>query len=274
MASTSGRGAVRDLVEIGMGRTARQAFELDDIEIVPSRRTRSSGMVSTAWQIDAYRFDIPLITHPSDAIVSPDSAVAVGQLGGLGVLNAEGLWSRHSDAEKVIDRLAAAAEDGDPRAAVRMLRELHAAPIQPDLLAESVKRIRESGVTVAVRVQSAPGRRADARPARGGRGDPRRAGHDRVRRARGRGRGTVEPQAVHLRTGRAGDRGRCGRLPHRDAPDAHRCRWRDRRPRAQRGHHSPRISCWASACRWRPRSWTPPPRAGTTWTRPVAGTCT
>ncbi|HVV22169.1 MAG TPA: GuaB3 family IMP dehydrogenase-related protein [Pseudonocardiaceae bacterium] len=153
---------MRDLVEIGMGRTARQAYELDDIEIVPSRRTRSSQMVSTAWQIDAYRFDIPLITHPTDAIVSPDTAVAVGELGGLGVLNAEGLWARHADVDKVMERLVAAADEDDPRAAVRVLQELHAAPIQPDLLAESVKRVRESGVTVAVRVS--PQRAAELTP--------------------------------------------------------------------------------------------------------------
>jgi IMP dehydrogenase len=153
---------VRDLVEIGMGRTARPAYELDDIEIVPSRRTRSSQVVSTAWQIDAYRFDIPLITHPTDAIVSPDSAVAVGELGGLGVLNAEGLWARHADVDTALDRLAATADDDDPFAAVHLLQELHAAPIQPDLLAESVKRVRESGVTVAARVS--PQRAAELTP--------------------------------------------------------------------------------------------------------------
>jgi IMP dehydrogenase len=144
---------VRDLVEIGMGRTARQAYELDDVEIVPSRRTRSSQVVSTAWQIDAYRFDIPLITHPTDATVSPDSAVAIGQLGGLGVLNAEGLWARHANAQEALERLAAAADDADdPAVLVRMLQELHAAPIQPDLLTESISKVRDSGVTVAVRV--------------------------------------------------------------------------------------------------------------------------
>ncbi len=154
---------MRDLVEIGMGRTARQGYELDDIEIVPSRRTRSSQVVSTAWQIDAYRFDIPLITHPTDAIVSPDSAIAVGQLGGLGVLNAEGLWARHTNVAEALDRLAAAAiETADPAVLVGMLQELQAAPIQPDLLTESIKRIRESGVTVAVRVS--PQRAAELTP--------------------------------------------------------------------------------------------------------------
>jgi len=144
---------VRDLVDIGMGRTARRAYGLDEVEIVPSRRTRSSKDVSTAWQIDAYRFDIPLITHPTDAVVSPTTAVAVGQQGGLGVLNAEGLWARHADADKVLDRILAA-EDDDVSLSelVGLLQELHAAPIQLDLLSEAVQHVRDSGVTVAVRV--------------------------------------------------------------------------------------------------------------------------
>ncbi|AUI63365.1 GuaB3 family IMP dehydrogenase-related protein [Amycolatopsis sp. BJA-103] len=144
---------MRDLVEIGMGRTARRAYDLDDVEIVPSRRTRSSSVVSTAWQIDAYRFELPLVTHPTDAIVSPGTAVAVGELGGLGVLNAEGLWARHPNVEDAIFRLVRAAEDtSDPTAIVRELQELHSAPIRLDLLTEAIKTVRESGVTVAARV--------------------------------------------------------------------------------------------------------------------------
>ncbi|MEW2499286.1 GuaB3 family IMP dehydrogenase-related protein [Amycolatopsis sp. CA-161197] len=144
---------MRDLVEIGMGRTARRAYDLDDVEIVPSRRTRSSSVVSTSWQIDAYRFDLPLVTHPTDAIVSPGTAVAIGELGGLGVLNAEGLWARHANVEDAIFRLVRAAEDTeDPTAVVRELQELHAAPVRLDLLSEAIKTVRESGVTVAARV--------------------------------------------------------------------------------------------------------------------------
>ncbi|MGQ0837576.1 GuaB3 family IMP dehydrogenase-related protein [Actinokineospora sp.] len=144
---------MRDLVDIGMGRTARRAFGLDEVEIVPSRRTRSSKDVSTTWQIDAYRFDIPLITHPTDAIVSPGTAVAVGELGGLGVLNAEGLWARHPNVDEALFRLVTAAEEGeDPATLVRILQELHAAPIRVDLLSEAIKQVRESGVTVAARV--------------------------------------------------------------------------------------------------------------------------
>jgi IMP dehydrogenase len=142
---------VRDQIEIGAGRTATRAYRLDDIEIVPSRRTRSSKDVSTAWQIDAYRFDIPLVTHPTDAIVSPDTACRVGRLGGLGVLNAEGLWARHEAPEKELGKVAAVAADGDNKA-VRMLQELHSAPVRTELLDASVRQIAEAGVTVAARV--------------------------------------------------------------------------------------------------------------------------
>ncbi len=81
---------MRDMVEIGMGRTARRTYELGDINIVPSRRTRSSQDVSTAWQLDAYRFEIPVLAHPTDALVSPEFAIELGRLGGLGILNGEG----------------------------------------------------------------------------------------------------------------------------------------------------------------------------------------
>ncbi|MEI6252865.1 MAG: GuaB3 family IMP dehydrogenase-related protein [Mycobacteriaceae bacterium] len=141
------------MVEIGMGRTARRTFELQDINIVPSRRTRSSQDVSTTWQLDAYRFEIPVVAHPTDALVSPGFAIELGRLGGLGVLNGEGLIGRHADVEdKVAQVLEAARSDEDPAAAIRLLQQLHAAPLDPDLLAQAVARVHEAGVTTAVRV--------------------------------------------------------------------------------------------------------------------------
>ena len=144
---------MRDIVEIGVGRTARRTYELDDINIVPSRRTRSSKDVSTGWQLDAYRFEIPVVSHPTDAIVSPGFAIEMGRLGGLGVLNGEGLIGRHVDVEdKIAQVIRAAEKDDDPSAPVRLLQQFHAAPLDLDLLGEAVSRIREAGVTTAVRV--------------------------------------------------------------------------------------------------------------------------
>ena len=144
---------MRDIVEIGVGRTARRTYQLDAINIVPARRTRSSKDVSTAWQLDAYRFEIPVVAHPTDALVSPEFAAELGRQGGLGVLNGEGLIGRHADVgEKIAQVLRAAENYDDPSAPVRLLQQLHAAPINFDLLGEAVARVREAGVTTAVRV--------------------------------------------------------------------------------------------------------------------------
>src|SRR3984893_15155453 len=141
------------MVEIGMGGTARRTYELDDITIVPSRRTRSSQDVSTTWQMDAYRFEIPVVSHPTDALVSPEFAIELGRLGGLGVLNGEGLIGRHADVEsKILQGIEAAEKEPEPSAAIRLLQQLHSAPLDPDLLGAAVARIREAGVTTAVRV--------------------------------------------------------------------------------------------------------------------------
>jgi IMP dehydrogenase len=141
------------MVEIGMGRVARRTYELSEVSIVPSRRTRSSQDVSTAWQMDAYRFEIPVLAHPTDALVSPEFAIELGRLGGLGVLNGEGLIGRHADVGAKIAQLVEAAEkEPEPSASIRLLQELHAAPLDPELLGAAVSRISQAGVTTAVRL--------------------------------------------------------------------------------------------------------------------------
>jgi IMP dehydrogenase len=141
---------VRDVVEIGMGKTAQRGYHLDDIAIVPSRRTRDVDDVSTAWQLDAYQFKIPCVAHPSDATMSPAAVALLGKLGGLGTLNVEGLWCRYEDPTKVLESLAMLEDDGVP--ATRRLQEVYAEPIKAELIADRVRSIRDSGVTVAVRV--------------------------------------------------------------------------------------------------------------------------
>ena len=140
----------RDTVDIGLNRFARRGYDLDEVSIVPSRRTRDMDDVSTAWQIDAFRFDIPLVTSPSDAVVSPATAIAVGQAGGLGVLNAEGLWTRYDDPAPVYRRLREAAGEGAPP--VALLQEVYSRPVEPDLVTARIKEMRDAGVTTAVRV--------------------------------------------------------------------------------------------------------------------------
>ena len=132
-------------IEIAPGKRARQAYSFDDIAIVPSRRTRNPEDVSTAWQIDAYKFDIPMMAAPMDSVVSPETAIAIGKLGGLGVLNLEGLWTRYDDPRIPLGEIASMPD----KHATRRMQEIYSAPIRPELLKERIKTIRDSGVTVA-----------------------------------------------------------------------------------------------------------------------------
>jgi IMP dehydrogenase len=141
---------IRETVEIGLNRFARRGYDLDEVSLVPSRRTRDVDDVSTAWQIDAFRFEIPLMTSPSDAVVSPETAIAIGRAGGLGVLNAEGLWARYDDPLPVYRRLREAGSAGAPP--VSLLQEVYSEPVKPDLITSRIKELRDAGTTTAVRV--------------------------------------------------------------------------------------------------------------------------
>ena len=132
-------------IEIGKAKRARRAYSFDDIAIVPSRRTRDPEEVSVAWQIDAYRFELPILAAPMDSVMSPETAIALGKYGGLGVLNLEGLWTRYEEPEPL---LAEVAELQGLRATQR-LQEIYAEQIKPALISARLKEIRDAGVTVA-----------------------------------------------------------------------------------------------------------------------------
>jgi IMP dehydrogenase len=132
-------------IEIGRGKRGRRAYSFDDIAVVPSRRTRDPEEVSVSWQIDAYHFDLPVIAAPMDSVVSPETAIAFGRLGGLPVLDLEGLWTRYDDPAPLLAEIAAL----DPANATRRMQEIYAAPIRPELITERLGQIRDSGVTVA-----------------------------------------------------------------------------------------------------------------------------
>jgi IMP dehydrogenase len=135
-------------VEIGRGKSGRRAYALDEIGIVPSRRTRDPEEVSVAWQIDAYRFEMPLVVAPMDSVVSPEIAIAIGRLGGLGVLDLEGLWTRYENPESLLAEITSL-DDGT---ATKRLQELYAEPIKEELIGRRIKEIRDAGVTVAARL--------------------------------------------------------------------------------------------------------------------------
>ncbi|WP_336712425.1 GuaB3 family IMP dehydrogenase-related protein [Arthrobacter sp. USHLN218] len=136
-------------IEIGRGKRGRRAYSLDDVAIVPSRRTRDPKDVSVKWQIDAYEFEMPVLAAPMDSVMSPATAIAMGRLGGLGVLNLEGLWTRYEDPQPLFEEIAGLSEDNFSPAATERMQEIYNAPIQPELITSRLAEIREAGVTVA-----------------------------------------------------------------------------------------------------------------------------
>lgn len=132
-------------IEIGRSKRGRRVYAFDDIAIVPSRRTRDPEDVSVAWSIDAYQFDIPFIAAPMDSVVSPQTAIMMGQLGGLGVLDLEGLWTRYEDPEPVLAEIRNLA----PEQATARMQQLYSEPIRPELVTARLAEIRAAGVTVA-----------------------------------------------------------------------------------------------------------------------------
>ena len=117
-------------IDIGIGKTGRRAWGLDDIAIVPSRRTRDPDDVDLSWEIDAYTFGLPMMASAMDGAVSPATAIAVGRLGGLAVLNLEGLWTRYEDPEPLFEEIASLS-DGE---ATRRMQEIYGRPMDPDLI--------------------------------------------------------------------------------------------------------------------------------------------
>jgi IMP dehydrogenase len=132
-------------IEIGRAKRGRRAYSFDDIAIVPSRRTRDPEEVSTDWQIDAYRFRLPVLAAPMDSVMSPETAIALGNYGGLGVLNLEGLWTRYEDPRPLLEEVA----ELRGTEATRRLQRIYQESIKPELIAERLREIRDAGVTVA-----------------------------------------------------------------------------------------------------------------------------
>ena len=132
-------------IEIGRGKRGRRAYSFDDVAVVPSRRTRDPEEVSVGWQIDAYHVDLPILAAPMDSVMSPDTAVQFGRLGGIGVLDLEGVWTRYEDPTPLLAEIATLPAE----AATARMQEIYSAPIIPELITARLKHVREAGVTVA-----------------------------------------------------------------------------------------------------------------------------
>ena len=132
-------------IEIGIGKSGRRAYGFDDVAIVPSRRTRDPDDVDISWEVDAFKFDLPLMASAMDGVVSPRSAIEIGRFGGLAVLNLEGLWTRYEDTDSI---LAEIAELTNEKATVRM-QELYMEDIKEELIYKRIREIKDAGVTAS-----------------------------------------------------------------------------------------------------------------------------
>ena len=132
-------------VEIGIGKSGRRAYGFDDIAIVPSRRTRDPEDVDIAWDLDAFHFDLPLLGSAMDGVISPKTAAMISHLGGLGVLNLEGIWTRYDDPDPILEEVAQLPAD---KATARM-QQLYMEPIKEELIGQRIREIKEMGATAA-----------------------------------------------------------------------------------------------------------------------------
>ena len=132
-------------VEIGRGKKARRAYGFDDIAIVPSRRTRDPDDIDITWKLGDYRFELPLLASAMDGVTSPSTAGVVGRLGGLAVLNLEGIFTRYEDAEEQLDRIASLPSD----IATREMQVIYQEPVKEELIAQRIKEIKAEGVVCA-----------------------------------------------------------------------------------------------------------------------------
>src|SRR5438552_7592506 len=136
------RGSHVAEVEIGIGKSGRRAYGFDYIGIVLSRRTRDPEDVDISWEIDAYRFELPLMAAAMDGVVSPATAIEIGRLGGVGVVNLEGLWTRYEDPDPLFEEIAGLDAD---KATARM-QQIYSEPIKPELITQRIKEIKDAGV--------------------------------------------------------------------------------------------------------------------------------
>ncbi|MDQ4005384.1 MAG: GuaB3 family IMP dehydrogenase-related protein [Actinomycetota bacterium] len=132
-------------IEIGIGKTARRGYGFDEVAIVPSRRTRDPDDIDISWEIDAWRFDLPLMASAMDAVVSPATAVEIGRHGGLAALNLEGVQTRYEDPDPILEEIASLPDDK----ATRRMQELYREPIKDELITKRIREIKDGGAISA-----------------------------------------------------------------------------------------------------------------------------
>ena len=133
-------------IQIGRGKTARRAYGIDEIALVPGQRTLDPSLADTSWRIGNIEREIPIIASAMDGVVDVRMAVLLSQLGAMGVLNLEGIQTRYADPEPILQRIASVGKDEF----VTLMQELYAEPIKSELIEQRIEEIKQQGGIAAV----------------------------------------------------------------------------------------------------------------------------
>lgn len=133
-------------IEIGRGKSARRAYGIDEIALVPGQRTLDPSLADTKWQIGGIDREIPIIASAMDGVVDVRMAVLLSELGAMGVLNLEGIYTRYTDPQPILERIASVGN----HEFVSLMQQLYAEPIKPELITQRIKEIKAAGGIAAV----------------------------------------------------------------------------------------------------------------------------
>lgn len=133
-------------IEIGRGKSARRAYGIDEIALVPGQRTLDPSLADTRWQIGGIDREIPIIASAMDGVVDVRMAVLLSELGAMGVLNLEGIYTRYTDPQPILERIASVGN----HEFVSLMQQLYAEPIKPELIGQRIKEIKDGGGIAAV----------------------------------------------------------------------------------------------------------------------------
>lgn len=133
-------------IEIGRGKSARRAYGIDEIALVPGQRTLDPSLADTKWQIGGIDREIPIIASAMDGVVDVRMAILLSELGAMGVLNLEGIQTRYADPQPILERIASVGN----HEFVSLMQQLYAEPIKPELIELRIKEIKAGGGIAAV----------------------------------------------------------------------------------------------------------------------------
>lgn len=131
---------------IGGRRQARQTFGFDEISLAPGKITLDIELCDTSFILGKHKFEFPVIASAMDSVMSPASAIALSKLGGLGVLNLQGIYTRYENYENLLKEMT----EADNQALVPLMQKLYSEPVKEELIQKRIKEIKSAGAICAV----------------------------------------------------------------------------------------------------------------------------